>query len=243
MHCAACQTELIPGKAFCHACGTPVPRPCPRCGANVRPGFRFCPDCGYQLDAEPATAAAASAPPQVLSTMPEGLAEKIRALGGSLAGERKQVTVLFCDLAGSTAVANGLDPEVYREVLEQYAALALHEVYRFEGIVNQLSGDGFMALFGAPIAHEDAPQRAVWAALAIRDALAHFNHQLEAERGISLPARIGIHTGPVVVGTVGNDLKMDYTAIGDTTNLAARLEQLATPGTILISETTARMVR
>jgi class 3 adenylate cyclase len=175
--------------------------------------------------------------------MPESLAEKIRALGGGLAGERKQVTVLFCDLAGSTAVAGGLDPEVFRELLEQYVALALHEVYRFEGIVTQLSGDGVMALFGAPIAHEDAPQRAVWAGIAIRDALAHFNAQLEAERGISLPARIGINTGPVVVGTVGNDLKMDYTAIGDTTNLASRLESLARPGTILISEPTARMVR
>lgn len=249
MRCTACGTELIPGKAFCHVCGTAAPIACPRCSAAIRPGFRFCPDCGQQLEGDlgppaPAVPQAASAPPPtVVSTMPEGLADKLRAFGGSQAGERKQVTVLFCDLAGSTAVADGLDPEVYREVLEQYVALALHEVYRFEGIVNQLSGDGFMALFGAPIAHEDAPQRAVWAALAIRDALAHFNQQLEAERGISLPARIGIHTGPVVVGTVGNDLKMDYTAIGDTTNLAARLEHMATPGTILISEATARLVR
>jgi class 3 adenylate cyclase/tetratricopeptide (TPR) repeat protein len=248
MRCTACAAELIEGKAFCHACGTPVPRACGRCGAQVQPGFRFCPDCGAALEPEPPAAPPqpdppATTPAQVLSTMPEGLADKLRALGGTLAGERKQVTVLFCDLAGSTAVADGLDPEVYREVLDQYVALALHEVYRFEGIVNQLSGDGFMALFGAPIAHEDAPQRGVHAALAIRDALAHFNHQLEAERGISLPARIGIHTGPVVVGTVGNDLKMDYTAIGDTTNLAARLESLATPGCILISETTARLVR
>ncbi len=243
MPCRSCGTELIPGKAFCHACVTRVPQACPRCGREIGSGFRFCPDCGYQLEGDPSAPRAPDPPPAPLSTMPEGLAEKIRALGGSLAGERKQVTVLFCDLAGSTAVAAGLDPEVYRELLEQYVALALHEVYRFEGIVNQLSGDGFMALFGAPIAHEDAPQRAVWAALAIRDALAHFNRQLEAERGLSLPARIGINTGPVVVGTVGNDLKMDYTAIGDTTNLASRLESLADPGTILISETTARLAR
>jgi class 3 adenylate cyclase len=243
MRCRACDTELIPGKAFCHACGTRVGQTCPRCGVEVTPGARFCADCGFQLNGEaPGPAPTAPARTQ-LSTMPEGLAEKIRALGGGLAGERKQVTVVFCDLAGSTAVADGLDPEVYRELLDQYVALALHEVYRFEGIVNLLAGDGFMALFGAPIAHEDAPQRAVWAALAIRDALAHFNSQLEAERGISLPARIGINTGPVVVGTVGNDLKMDYTAIGDTTNLASRLESLAQPGTILISEPTARLVR
>jgi class 3 adenylate cyclase len=128
----------------------------------VDPGFRFCPDCGQALASE--------APAAPASSVPEDLAQKIRA-AHSLPGERKQVTVLFCDLAGSTAVAGGLDPEVYREVLDQYVALAMHEVYRFEGIVNQLSGDGFMALFGAPVAHEDAPQRAVLAALAIRDAL------------------------------------------------------------------------
>lgn len=245
MRCRACGAELIPGKLFCHACGTRVAQPCPRCGAEITLGFRFCPDCGSQLDGDaPAPALAAPEPPPApLSPMPEGLADKIRALGGDLAGERKQVTVLFCDLAGSTTVADGLDPEVYRELLEQYVALALHEVYRFEGIVTQLSGDGFMALFGAPVAHEDAPQRAVWAALAIRDALRHFNSQLETERGLSLPARIGLNTGPVVVGTVGNDLKMDYTAIGDTTNLASRLESLARPGTILISESTSRLVR
>jgi len=244
MRCSACGTELIAGKAFCHVCGTRAPQPCPQCGAQLAAGFHFCPDCGHPLDAEHAApTAAAPAAADTLSSMPAGLAEKIRAVGASRAGERKQVTVVFCDLAGSTAVADGLDPEVYRELLDQYVALALHEVYRFEGIVTQLSGDGFMALFGAPIAHEDAPQRAVWAALAIRDALAHFNRQLEDERGISLPARIGIHTGPVVVGTVGNDLKMDYTAIGDTTNLASRLESLARPGTILISDATARLVR
>ncbi|HSP97702.1 MAG TPA: AAA family ATPase [Candidatus Dormibacteraeota bacterium] len=236
MRCRACGTALLPGKSFCHACGARATQACAHCGAEVDPGFRFCPDCGHPLAAD---ATAAEPPP---SSVPESLAQKIRDAQG-LPGERKQVTVLFCDLAGSTAVAGGLDPEVYREVLEQYVALAMHEIYRFEGIVNQLSGDGFMALFGAPVAHEDAPQRAVLAALAIRDALAHFNEQLQRERGVALPARIGLNTGPVVVGTVGNDLKMDYTAIGDTTNLAARLEQLARPGSILISETTARLVR
>ena len=237
MRCRACGTALLPGKSFCHACGARATQVCVHCGVEVEAGFRFCPDCGQALAAAEPTPA-----PRPGSSVPEELARKIRD-AQSLPGERKQVTVLFCDLAGSTAVASGLDPEVYREVLDQYVALAMHEVYRFEGIVNQISGDGFMALFGAPVAHEDAPQRAVLAALAIRDALAHFNEQLQRERGVVLPARIGLNTGPVVVGTVGNDLKMDYTAIGDTTNLAARLEQLAEPGTILISETTARLVR
>jgi class 3 adenylate cyclase len=237
MRCRACGTTLLPGKSFCHACGARAIQACGHCGAEVEAGFKFCPDCGQPLAVD---APAAPAPPR--SNVPEALAQKIRDAQG-MPGERKQVTVLFCDLAGSTAVASGLDPEVYREVLDQYVALAMHEIYRLEGIVNQLSGDGFMALFGAPVAHEDAPQRAVLAALAIRDALAHFNERLQRERGVALPARIGLNTGPVVVGTVGNDLKMDYTAIGDTTNLAARLEQLARPGTILISESTARLVR
>jgi len=175
--------------------------------------------------------------------VPEELAEKIRASRGTIVGERKQVTVLFCDLAGSTALAERLDPEEYHDLLERYLELAYREIYRFEGIVNQMAGDGFMALFGAPIAHEDAPQRAVLAALQIQRALAQFNEQLLAERGLELRARVGINTGPVVVGNVGNDLKMDYTALGDTTNLAARMEALAEPGSILMTESTSRLVR
>lgn len=245
MRCVNCETELLPGKQFCHACGHKAQRECPHCGAVVDPAFRFCPDCGNEF----AVAPESEQPPdqdtltRLSSAMPEGMAQKIRETRASIEGERKQVTVLFCDLAGSTAVADKLDPEEYHDLLERYLALAFHEIYRFEGIVNQLAGDGLMALFGAPIAHEDAPQRAVWAALAIRDSLAHFNEELFEQRGIQLPARIGIHTGPVVVGTVGNDLKMDYTAIGDTTNLASRLESLAKPGTVLVSDATARLVR
>jgi class 3 adenylate cyclase/tetratricopeptide (TPR) repeat protein len=246
MRCAKCGTELLPGKAFCHSCGAPVERKCATCGAPVREGFRFCPDCGSPLEA-PAAAAPASqpAPPPAPkeAEMPLGLAQKIRASQGVIEGERKLVTVLFCDLAGSTAIAERLDPEEYRELLEQYVALGFSAIYRFEGIVNQLAGDGMMALFGAPIAHEDAPQRAILAALAIQESMGGLSDKLRQSKGFELRARIGIHTGPVVVGTVGNDLKMDYTAIGDTTNLASRLESLAQPGTILVSEQTAGLVR
>jgi len=245
MQCVNCGTDLLAGKQFCHACGQRVAHTCTNCGATLTAGYRFCPDCGFQLaGAEPAGtvpgngngAAAAAA-------IPEELAQKIRASKETIEGERKQVTVLFCDLAGSTAIAERLDPEEYHDVLEQYVELAINEIYRFEGIVNQLAGDGMMALFGAPIAHEDAPQRAVRAALGIHEALLQLNQRLRAEQGIELRARVGINTGPVVVGTVGNDLKMDYTAIGDTTNLAARLESLAQPGTTLISGATARLLR
>lgn len=247
MRCANCGTELLPGKSFCHACGTPAPQTCPNCNARLEGDFKFCPDCGFQLGGQRQAAVKVDSPADdtlaVETVMPLGLAQKIRATKGVIEGERKLVTVLFCDLAGSTAIAERLDPEEYRELLEQYVALGFSAIYRFEGIINQLAGDGIMALFGAPIAHEDAPQRAVLAALAIQEAMAGLNEKLRNSRSPELQARIGIHTGPVVVGTVGNDLKMDYTAIGDTTNLASRLESLCQPGSILVSEQTYSLVR
>jgi class 3 adenylate cyclase/tetratricopeptide (TPR) repeat protein/ABC-type lipoprotein export system ATPase subunit len=257
VQCVNCGSELIAGKKFCHNCGAPAVAPCPNCGAAVDPGFRFCPDCGFRLAAEtkdnsvrpeaaivPQSVAPANDRIARLPTLiPAELAQKILDSKGSVVGARKLVTVLFCDLVGSTAIAERLDPEEYRDLLGEYLEVAFREVYKFEGIVNQLAGDGVMALFGAPIAHEDAPQRAVRAALGVRDALRGLNEQLRARRGFELQARFGINTGPVVVGAVGNDLKLDYTAIGDTTNLAARLQSLAEAGTILLSETTYRRVR
>lgn len=269
VRCASCATELIPGKPFCHACGAPAAGACPSCGATLAPEFRFCPDCGTRVaaveDAAPTPAAppAPVAPPtpapsaaiaaraqasehrieQLRRHMPESLAGRLVATPDGASGERKRVTVLFCDIAGSVEIADGLDPEEYRDILDQYVELCIRSVYRFEGIVNQIAGDGMMALFGAPIAHEDAPERAVRAALAIRDGLARLNESALAGRGVELKLRFGINTGPVIVGTVGNDLKMDYTATGDTTNLASRLESLAAPNSILISAATERLVR
>jgi class 3 adenylate cyclase/tetratricopeptide (TPR) repeat protein len=257
VQCSTCKTELIPGKKFCHNCGAPAVVACPNCGAPVDPTFRFCPDCGTRIataaqdDAgeatpPPATIPAAASNDRLAglpSLIPAELAQKILDSRGAVIGARKLVTVLFCDLVGSTAIAERLDPEEYSDLLGDYVEVAFREVYKFEGIVNSLAGDGVMALFGAPIAHEDAPQRAVRAALAIRSALARLNEQLRPRRGIELQARFGINTGPVVVGAVGNDLKLDYTAIGDTTNLASRLQSLGEPGMILVSETTYRRVR
>jgi class 3 adenylate cyclase/tetratricopeptide (TPR) repeat protein len=254
MRCLSCGSELLAGAKFCHACGTRVAETCPSCGSPIKPEFKFCPECGFALAGPPGPAATPSprpaAPPAAADRfdrfsrhIPEDLALKIRGIQGTIAGERKLVTVLFCDLVGSTAIAERLDPEEYRDLLDQYLELAFHQIYRFEGIVNQLAGDGMMALFGAPVAHEDAPYRAVRAAWEIQQALRAFNQRRDVRRGLDLTARIGVHTGPVVVGTVGNDLKMDYTAIGDTTNLASRLQSLAAPGTILASESTYRLVR
>ena len=269
MNCENCGASLIAGKQFCHSCGHRILDACPGCGAAVSTEHHFCPDCGLALNRK--REEASSLPPtqyptdpslgeipligqpeewnrqeavvESSDTVPVQLAEKIRATKEFVEGERKLVTVLFSDIAGSTAIAEKLDPEEYRELLDQYVALAFHEIYHFEGIVNQLAGDGIMALFGAPIAHEDAPERAIRAAIGVQRALDDLDRKLRQERGIELKTRIGIHTGPVVVGNVGNDLKMDYTAIGDTTNLASRLESLAIPGSILISEETYRLVR
>src|SRR5262249_39561794 len=150
MPCTNCGTELLAGKQFCHACGHRVTHTCPSCGATLAAGFRFCPDCGAPIAAAEGTGVPAPgnghAPPAAAS-MPEELAQKIRASKETIEGERKQVTVLFCDLAGSTAIAERLDPEEYHDVLEQYVELAINEIYRLEGMVNQLAGDGLMALF------------------------------------------------------------------------------------------------
>lgn len=197
----------------------------------------------------PTPALAAVMPPpapgqaqELLAYTPSHLAEKILTSRSALEGERKQVTVVFADTAGFTALARQLDPEVVHEIMDQCFRLLTAEVHRFEGTINQYTGDGVMALFGAPIAHEDSPRRAVHAALGMQRVLQDFEDVLQAQRGFNLQMRIGINTGLVVVGKIGDDLRMDYTAVGDTTNLAARLQQLAQPGTVVISEATYKLV-
>jgi class 3 adenylate cyclase/tetratricopeptide (TPR) repeat protein len=190
----------------------------------------------------PASEMASTQAREPLSYTPPHLAEKILTSRSALEGERKQVTVLFADTAGFTALARRLDPEVVHEVMDRCFKLVTAEVHRFEGTINQYTGDGVMALFGAPIAHEDSPRRAVYAALGIQRAIRDFSRELQAQRDFSVQMRLGINTGLVVVGKIGDDLRMDYTAMGDTTNLAARLQQLAQPGTVVISEATHRLV-
>jgi class 3 adenylate cyclase len=178
-----------------------------------------------------------------LSYTPPHLVEKILSSRSALEGERKLVTVLFCDLAHSTAIAARLGPEAMHTLLNRFFALALDTVHRYEGTVNQFLGDGFMALFGAPVAHEDHARRAVLAAVGLRRSLAEHHTELGAPYGVACEVRMGLNTGLVVVGGIGDNLRMDYTAVGDTTNLAARLQQLADPGTILVSAATQRLVQ
>ena len=174
---------------------------------------------------------------------PRHLAEKILTHRSALQGERKQVTVLFCDLVDSTVLAERLGPEAMHALLNRFFELSLQEVHRFEGTVNQFLGDGFMALFGAPIAYEDHAPRAVLAALGLLRRLREHLTDLAHTYGVELAVRMGLNTGAVVVGGIGDNLRMDYTAVGDTTNLAARLQQLAAPGTILVSKATAQLVK
>jgi len=182
-----------------------------------------------------------AAPPVPASYTPHHLAERILKEGRALRGERKEVTVLFVDVQGSTELAGALDPEEFHTVMDGAFQLMLDAVHRWEGTVNQFAGDGIMALFGAPIAHEDHARRALHAALEIQRALAEYAAALRRDKGLAFQVRLGLNSGPVVVGAIGDDLRMDYTAQGLTTNLAARMQQAADPGAILVAALTYRL--
>src|SRR6516164_235958 len=177
-----------------------------------------------------------------LTYTPPYLAEKILTSRRALEGERKQVTVLFADLKDSTELIRGLDPEAAQQLLDPALHRMMDAVHRFEGTVNQVLGDGIMALFGAPVAHEDHAMRACYAALAMQTAMRTYTEAVRRTRGLELRMRVGLNSGEVVVRAIGNDLHMDYSAVGETTHLAARMEQLATPGSIRLTPATLRLV-
>src|SRR5262249_45081474 len=192
--------------------------------------------------AAPATAPALVQAPAPLTYTPPHLTEKILAVRPALTGERKQVTVLFADLKDSTELIRGLDPEAAQQLLDPSLQRMMSAVHRFEGTVNQVLGDGIMALFGAPIAHEDHALRACYAALAMQAAMQPYTEEVRRSRGLELRMRVGLNSGEVVVRAIGNDLHMDYSAVGETTHLAARMEQLATPGSIRLTASTLGLV-
>ena len=197
--CAACGRSLGLGSKFCDACGTPRLTPSPRIAST-----RFASPDNYT---------------------PKHLVDKILSSRSALEGERKQVTILFVDVLGFTSLSEQRDPEEVHGFMTRAFELMLAEVHRYEGTVNQFLGDGIMALFGAPVAHEDHAQRAVRAALGIRKVMQEYEDQLRRRLGITFQIRQGLNSGLVVVGGIGSDLRMDYTAVGDTTNVAARLQQ------------------
>ena len=239
MRCPQCGHDNPDGVKFCGECGTRIEGLCPGCGTSNPPTNKFCHQCGQAL-APPPTSAARFASPQ--SYTPPHLAEKILTSRTALAGERKQVTVLFADVSGFTSISEQLDPEEVHQLMNRAFELMLGEVHRYEGTINQFLGDGVMALFGAPIAHEDHAQRAVHAALGMQRVLQGYGAELQRTQGIAFRVRLGLNTGLVVVASIGDNLRMDYTAVGDTTNLAARMLNLAAPGQIVIAEDTHRAV-
>jgi class 3 adenylate cyclase/tetratricopeptide (TPR) repeat protein len=240
MRCPQCQQENSVGARFCNGCGARLQLACPSCGHVNAPGSRFCSGCGTKVSEQTAAVAGPrfSSPE---SYTPKHLAEKILTSKAALEGERKQVTVLFVDVSGFTSLSERVDPEDVHRLMRGAFEVMLAEVHRYEGTVNQFLGDGIMALFGAPIAHEDHARRAVLAALSIQRGLSGYGEELGRRRGISFKVRQGLNTGLVVVGGIGDDLRMDYTAVGDTTNVAARLLQVAQPGSIVAAEPTYRL--
>ncbi|UCE55250.1 MAG: AAA family ATPase, partial [Desulfobacterales bacterium] len=241
MKCPKCQFDNREGAKFCKECGVKLELTCPKCGTRHTPSSKFCDECGTELVEVTKAPPLSYSEPQ--SYTPKFLADKILTSKASIEGERKLVTVLFADVANYTAISEKLDPEEIHQIMDGCFKILMDEIHKYEGTINQFTGDGVMAIFGAPVAHEDHAQRAFYAALSINKAMVGYGEKAKKDCGIEFKMRIGINSGPVIVGSIGDDLRMDYTAVGDTTNLAARMESKARPGSILISKNTYKITR
>jgi class 3 adenylate cyclase/tetratricopeptide (TPR) repeat protein len=230
MRCPRCQAENPKRARFCGECGTRLALTCQHCGAEISSVKSFCWSCGGQL-----------AHPAPVAYTPEHLAERILTSRAALEGERKKITVLFADTKSSMELLADRDPEEARKLLDPVLEHMMEAVHRYEGTVNQLAGDGIMALFGAPLAHEDHAVRACYAALDMQAAIRRYAEKVWRTHGVELQIRVGLNSGEVVVRTIRSDLRMDYTAVGQTAHLAARMEQLATPGTVRLTLDTVRL--
>jgi class 3 adenylate cyclase/tetratricopeptide (TPR) repeat protein len=239
MKCPKCQFENRESVKFCEKCGEKLELICPGCSARLPPDRLFCGDCGRDLRTPREAPRAYYSAPQ--SYTPKHLAERILTSKSALEGERKQVTVLFADLKGSMELLADRDPEDARKLLDQVLERMMEAVHRYEGTVNQVMGDGIMALFGAPLAHEDHGVRACYAALRMQESVKRYAEEIHRTEGVPIQIRVGLNSGEVVVGSIGSDLHMDYTAVGQTTHLAARMEQMAMPGSILMAADTLRL--
>jgi class 3 adenylate cyclase/predicted ATPase len=239
MQCSKCGHQNRPGAKFCEECSAPLARLCANCGAHLSPTAKFCSECAHP--AEGSTAPAQPAPPRFVapqSYTPKYLAEKIISSKAALEGERKHVTVLFADMKGSMELIADRDPEEAKSILDPVLGHMMDAVHRYEGTVSLVMGDGIMALFGAPLAHEDHAVRACYAALRIQDLVRQYTEQVRRRHGAEVQVRVGLNSGEVVVRSIGSDLRMDYSAVGQTMHLAARMEQLAPPGTIRLTAET-----
>src|SRR6266496_6754019 len=239
MTCPRCQHENPIDATFCDECGARLEAACAACGEPNRPGAKFCRKCGQpriQTDRGSQTNASRFTAPERYT--PKHLAERITNSKAALEGERKQVTVLFADLKGSMELLADRDPEEARKILDPVLEHMMEAVHRYEGTVNQVMGDGIMALFGAPIAVEDHGVRACYAALRMHESIRQYSDGVRRVEGVPIRIRVGLNSGEVVVRAIGSDLRMDYTAVGQTTHLAARMEQLADPGSTLLTPET-----
>jgi class 3 adenylate cyclase/tetratricopeptide (TPR) repeat protein len=239
MHCPRCRSDSPASARFCTQCGARLQRQCPGCSAELGDGVRFCGQCGRPVET-PGPAQPRFTSPETYT--PRHLAEKILTARTTLEGERKQVTVLFADLKGSMELLADRDPEQTRKLLDPVLEHMMDAVHHYEGTVNQVMGDGIMALFGAPLAHEDHAVRACYAALRMQESVRHYADEVRRTEGIPIQIRVGLNSGEVVVRSIGSDLHMDYTAVGQTTHLAARMEQMAAPGTVLTTGSTLSLV-
>jgi class 3 adenylate cyclase/tetratricopeptide (TPR) repeat protein len=237
MSCPQCGSPNPPTARFCSHCGTGLTVPCPSCGHGNAAGSRFCNRCGEALGAAPTRPAASPS-----TYTPPHLAERILTSRAALEGERKHVTILLADLKGSMELLAGRDPEEARQLLDPVLERMMEAVHHYEGTVNQVMGDGIMALFGAPLAHEDHAVRACYAALRMQERVGRYGDEVQRTHGVPVQIRVGLNSGDVVVRSIGSDLHMDYTAVGQTTHLAARMEQMAKPGSTLLTLPTLRLV-
>src|SRR5208282_5349772 len=234
MRCTKCGTESTTGKKFCAECGTPLSSRCPKCGADNGPTAKFCEDCGAPLGSPAAS-------PQKSNHSPIRVVDT--PASENLEGERKTVTALFADIKGSTELEQDLDPEEARALVDPALKLMIEAVRRYDGYVVQSTGDGIFALFGAPMAHEDHPQRALYASLRMQEEIRRYAERLRADGRAPIQIRVGANTGEVVVRSIRTgEAKTEYTAIGHPVNLAARMQTLANPGSTVIAESTRKMV-
>ena len=234
MNCTKCGADNREGRKFCAKCAAPLARLCPQCGASNEPGENFCGECAAALVQTPTASKKSNDAPIRVADTPAT---------ENLEGERKTVTALFADIKGSTELEQDLDPEEARAIVDPALRLMIDAVQRYDGYVVQSTGDGIFALFGAPVAHEDHPQRALYAALRMQEEVRRYSDRLRAEGRAPLQIRVGANTGELVVRSiVTGEAKTEYNAIGHTANLASRMQTLANPGSTVIAESTRKLV-
>lgn len=242
--CSKCGHDNPPGVPICGKCAAPLANLCPNCNFENPKGFKFCGNCGSNLlTAALLRAADADTLTRLQGYIPSQLLDKKARVGKQIEGERRTVTVLFSDIVGFTSISEQLDPEQVYTIIDTCVAAFREEIYKHEGTLDKFMGDGVMALFGAPVAHEDDPARAARCALGMQESITRINRDLVVPHGVQLQVRIGLNLGTVIVGDIQTDLKMNYTALGDSVNVAARLQSVAEPGSILASRAVYKQTR